>query len=683
MEFPSDLEALDYGDLQRVLKLARRIELPEGDRERLVSVLGASGDKTLARDIERSLLLSESRRVSDPLWPTSTDDRGSIHLGKSGKAQASLTTEELNRNLLVVGETGSGKTNLFYHLIRQFIEQDLPIIAFDFKQDYRHLTRLEDELIVLRWEELRFNPLRPPEGVSPLRWLQVFANTFSDSQGFLTASKYFLMSRVHRLYKLYGIFEGEDKYPSFHELAEVLRYEKQPLVTKQARYLETTINRVEAISLAIGDILDCSQGLPIGKLLKQNVIIELDGLAKEIQQFLVEVILVWIYFYRMAKGHRGELRHCIIFDEAKKVFDANKEKSYESGVPIIDDITAKTREFGEALIVGDQELAKLTDSIKANTYSVLGLPLGSGKDIEELSKVMGLTSRQEERLYRLEVGEGVFKKSGEGPVRVSTPLVRMDKGVTTEEAKKANEEAKRAFQEEVRDRYTPKCFENYLQDLAGKHKVKDKSIKAGEPEQEEKISEEAEELLIEVAENPFKKLSDRYQDLSLSSYKGNKLKKKLLDKGYVKEVELSLGAGGRPKFLQLTEKGETLFEDIKPGEVYTVKGGGSFVHKFWQNKIADHFQEKGYKTFIEFVVDESQLDVLAVSAGGGERIGVEVALSPGGEMDNIEKDLRADLDKLVVACKNERVMSQVGKRARQKVGEGVSEVRFCPVTDFL
>jgi len=50
--------------------------------------------------------------------------------------------------------------------------------------------------------------------------------------------------------------------------------------------------------------------------------------------------------------------------KAKQVFSIYKERQDAAGIPPIDDLTAKLREFGEGLIVGDQEASKLTNSIK-------------------------------------------------------------------------------------------------------------------------------------------------------------------------------------------------------------------------------------------------------------------------------------------------------------------------------
>lgn len=682
----SRFESLDSTDVKRLIDLGEQVGVSDSYVEKLVGLLGATGDKRLAEQIEQTLILSNKRKLSHPLTYR-PGKKNPFTVGKSKHGYwAGLTREELNRNLLAVGETGSGKTVFFYYLMAQLMNEEIPFWAFDFKQDYRHLLRRPntDELLVIPWEDLKFNPLRPPPGVAPIRWMQVFANCFSDSQGFLTASKYFLMSRVYSLYNLYGVLDGNHRYPSLHELAETLQYERQPLVTKQARYLETTINRVRALGLAIGDMLDCERGYPLENLLTKPVVFELEGLAEEIQNFLVEILLVWIYFYRMAQGHRGRLRHCIFFDEARKIFNKNKERRYESGIPIIDYITAKTREFGEAFIIADQELTKLTDSIKANCYSIVGLPLGSGKDIRELSQVMGLDSRQVNRLYDLSIGQGVFKKSGQRPLRVDIPFHKIDKGVSTEEVKERMREPIKRLNREVKDRWRPKSYQKYIQQLAGAHKIKKSSLERINPHEgsEKQLSPAGEKLFMDIAKKPFKQLADRYQSLGLSGYKGNRARKELLSLGYLKEIEINLGKGGRPKFFELTPEGEVAYKNLNPQEPYLIKGEGSFEHRFWQHKISQYFKGKYYQTFIEFRLGESQLDVFATS--DGEKIGVEVALSPKGEVDNIKKDLQVDLDQLILACKNPGIMSKIGKKVRDKLGEKkVKQVRFLLVTHFL
>jgi len=72
-------------------------------------------------------------------------------------------------------------------------------------------------------------------------------------------------------------------------------------------------------------------------------------------------------------------------------------------------LTARMREFGEGLVVGDQEASKLTDSIKANTYTKVLLPMGDRKQFDALAGSMNLSERQREFASELGVGEAVVQ----------------------------------------------------------------------------------------------------------------------------------------------------------------------------------------------------------------------------------------------------------------------------------
>jgi len=87
------------------------------------------------------------------------------------------------------------------------------------------------------------------------------------------------------------------------------------------------------------------------------------------------------------------------------------------GIPEVDELTAKMREFGEGLVVGDQEASKLTDSIKANTFTKVLLPTGDRKQFEAVTGSMNLSERQMEFASELGVGEAVVQVGNGGPVR--------------------------------------------------------------------------------------------------------------------------------------------------------------------------------------------------------------------------------------------------------------------------
>ena len=124
-----------------------------------------------------------------------------LRLGTSSTgAIVTLDTEYLTKHLLTVGQSGSGKTTLFYNLMWQL---EAPFWSFDLKQDYRHLAQENEELLVLPWREFRFNPLKPPPGVPPRRWAQVFSEIFGHATALLSGSKNYLLKQLVTLYQLY------------------------------------------------------------------------------------------------------------------------------------------------------------------------------------------------------------------------------------------------------------------------------------------------------------------------------------------------------------------------------------------------------------------------------------------------------------------------------------------------
>jgi len=636
---------------------------------KVLKSLSVYWDDDIAEDIEQLLILRAfPRKTTDPFYP-STHNKGEINIGICNSQIIGVSKEELTQGMLVVGRSGSGKTNLFTHLMKQFIVKGIPTLNFDVKKDYRHLLKEHPDIIVIPWEYLRLNPLKPPRGVSAIRWLQEFTEVFGHSQALLSGSKNFVMARLHRLFDLYGVFEGSDHYPTMLEFQEILNNTKYSMISKDARYLETVRNRVNTIILAFDKVFDCEDGLPLEELLNRNVIIEMDGLMEDAQSFIIEILLVWIYNYRLAQGHRGELRHVILFDEAKKIFDRNKEHMVEAGIPIIDIITDRAREFGEALIVADQEPTKLTDSIKANSYTKITLSLGSGKDIVEMSRCMGLNTQQTDHSHCLKVGKGIIKISGEVPGQITIPYVPIKKDVVDKEV--IDDLNKKMENYHITPRIRPDKFEDFIIP----------SIKVSKSKKES-LSDEAVKLLEDINQHQISPLKDRYNRINMTSSKGTRAKKELVSNGLVKEVEVNTKEkGGRPKLLEATDKGNDhlLLNGHEPNGN---NGKGSLKHRYWQDKIKKYYEKWGCKAQIEVFIGKKSVDVVVIFPNK-KSVAVEVAMSHHHQVENIKKNLEFDFDEIIIACKDEKVKEMIIKNARQVIGKSLpGNIRFCLLKQF-
>jgi DNA-binding MarR family transcriptional regulator len=362
------------------------------------------------------------------------------------------------------------------------------------------------------------------------------------------------------------------------------------------------------------------------------------------------------------------LNHVFFLDEGKRVFSVYKERQDAAGIPEIDELTAKMREFGEGLIVADQEASKLTDSIKANTYTKLLLSMGDRKQFQAVAESMNLSEGQAEFAQQLDVGEAVIQTGSRGPVPVKLDDYRLEKTVTDEELEKQMTEkwsklryTERKVIEAFRDEIAP----GRSDDVEGPEIVED-------PEEAIEVSDDADRLLEGIVEDPFKSLTERYNSFS-SSYKGNKAKDELVDKGMVTERKVHTRQG-KQKLLQLTEKGRDYVENSLDLDTKH-QGRGGVVHRYWQHQVKEAFEQRGWHAFLE------KFDADVYVNMGNTELAVEVAMGDNPrEIRHIEKHL--DKDFLVwVVCRNQEIRDGLKQRMEEN-GLDTDQVAFRLLRNF-
>ena len=107
----------------------------------------------------------------------------------------------------------------------------------------------------------------------------------------------------------------------------------------------------------------------------------------------------------------------MLIEEGHHVLSHHKE-NVEGAETIMETSLRQIREFGEAVIVIDQEPTKLSNSIKANTYTKIVFNLGNGNDILDISRCMELTDEERKYIDWLQMGKAIASLKG----RVRVPL---------------------------------------------------------------------------------------------------------------------------------------------------------------------------------------------------------------------------------------------------------------------
>ena len=641
--------------LESLFRLVEHADLEDDPNvQQLLAVATVVDDIALKRQIEQVLAAKAVERQRQPFdnrVPRLSPLTDQLSLGTTiTGSRYDLEQGTLTQHLLAVGQSGSGKTTLFYNLMDQL---SVPFWAFDLKQDYRHLLH-EKDLLILPWQELRFNPLQPPQGVPPQRWAQIVAEIFGHATALLSGSKNFLMSQLIDLYRDYDVFKQDaGPYPSLHDLQTAMNAEKINYVRKQANYRDTVVNRLKAMTRTAGPVFACSTGFSLEELLQRNVVFEFDGLSRDLQNFLMEILFAAVYEYRVAQNQRGgNLRHVFFLDEGKQVFSVYKERQDAAGLPAVDELTAKMREFGEGLVVADQEATKLTDSIKANTATKLLLAVGDAKQFDEIAASMQLSERQRDVAQTLGTGDAIVQAGHRNPCPVRLDNYELEKTISDAVLQKRQQEewaalswSKRVPRSEVVGEATPSEADSDEASETDAHTV------------EITLSTAATQLLNDFIEHPFRKLTDRYDQFS-STYKGDQAKQELIDAGVVEEVPVTTGRGTRTLF-ELTETGREYVESSLKVDTKQ-RGRGGIEHRYWQHRIKKAFEEAGWPAKRELFDADVYVNMHDME------LVVEIAMGVNDrEIEHVDQHLVKGFDAIWVVCRTDEVRTGLKERLKE------------------
>jgi len=583
--------------------------------------------------------MSKKPFVSPPDMERTSGDivLGRILSGEEELHHFCVSLEDMNRHMAIFSSTGMGKTTLIINILSQMLDraEPIPFLATDWKQDLRHLIRRKP-ILVLRWEWLKINFLQPPKGVSRKQWMMIVADIFAHVFGFFSASENYMMRFMDRLYK-----EHKEDYPTLQELFDAIDSTEE----KSRRYIDyqdVVKNRLASMLIVLKNVVDCSIGFPLEELLEQPLVIELDGLRRDEANFIVEYLLAYIFAYRMANGHRGSLRHVMVFDEATRIFYKKREwreTTIELGLPFIETVPQIIRDYGEGILFALQEPSSASHSLLANSnVKIVGF-LGEGGDINAITDSLDLTDEERSAVPKLERGEWLVKKPGMEPFLIRSPDYPLQKEVTDEEL----EERMSTILSRLNQTVVPTS-----------QQPQEKTVKPRLPT----VSEDTQKLLFNVNDHPFTGLSSRYRTLNFSGRRAEAAKDELVKKGLVQEVDVVLGRHRPVKFLVITELGlHYLRSRKKETELWNYIGHVSFEHRLYQVLIAYRFRNLGHQAFIEKDIGEGRrLDLLVIC--DERKIGIEIELNPNIDLKKILKSMK-ELHRLVILCKDQDTLNSI------------------------
>jgi hypothetical protein len=631
------------------------------------------GEKqSIRQDIETILgpglqLLLENESPYFPVPPAFNGEIvfGTVVQGNKRVGQFAVTGSDLCRHVSIYAQSGHGKSVLLYNLTDQLIQNNIGFWFFDVKQDGRALLGHHEQLVVIPWQNFRWNPLRPPPKMNVKLWWQLFSEVCGHAWGVYHAGINYLLEFLDQLYEDY---EKTGVFPTLGDLHRLM-VASQETSRKRMEYYDVMYNRTRTLESILGSMLNSKNGLKLEELVNRFAVFELDQLRAEEQNWLIEVILTWLYAYRMTEQHRGEqLRQVIICDEAHRIWDANKEwrdTTREMGMPTINLFPTQFRDFGTALILTSQEPSKMTQSVHANTLVKIVGNLGNGTDINSISEAMGLDDEERDAIHKLKRGEWLVKLSDQytEPFMIQTADYPVDKHVSDEVvAERLQKLLPELFVEEPKESIeTAKAIEHVPQLIKSQ------------------LSADAWGVLANVCQHPFQGISSRCYALKFSGRRIEAAIQELASRHLIVSLDIPLGRFRPVKFLLPTDDALNLLRDFGyDTNLWKKIGNVGFEHSLYQVLIAYSFRKKGYEATIEKkLASGRRLDVYCND--GRRKTGIEIELTT----SNFEEKVEGidELDNLVILVKDEESL-RAGVRFLQ-ARPAIKKVTIQRVSEFL
>ena len=370
----------------------------------------------------------------------------------------SIPVRDLTKHGLIVGVTGSGKTNTCFSLLSQVWKsgRGSPFLVIESaKSEYRslikdpqfkglHIFTVGDETT----SPIRLNPFEVPNGAMIQTHVDYLKSLFSAAFVLYPPMPYVLEQSIQEIYEDRGWdfarnlnIRGEKSIHRFPSLTDL--YEKIPIVVDRLGYDDRISMDVKAGLLARinqlrmggkGLMLDTRQSIPIEILFRTPTILELKQIVSDDEKaFLIGLLLIRMYeYYESSPNSQNDtLVHLTLIEEAHRLL---RNVSTEQGndvtanpqgkaIEVFANILSEIRAYGEGIVIAEQIPSKLTPDAVKNTNLKIIHRLVAEDDRKLVGSTVNLSEEQIRSLSTLERGVGVAYSEGmRKPALIEIPL---------------------------------------------------------------------------------------------------------------------------------------------------------------------------------------------------------------------------------------------------------------------
>lgn len=380
---------------------------------------------------------------------------GDVLKMETGVSEYYLPLSELNRNALVSGLVGSGKTNTVEHLLKTLNGESVPFMVIEpVKTEYYELKNAIKNMNIISVGSLNnglmLNPFQPvSDEVSLQKHVDALYSAIMAAFEWVPPMPQIVEKVIYRVYSDNGfdvannIKNPEGNYPTIEQAYWMIR-----TVVKEekfdARMESDLIGCIGARfnSLRVGNkgrTLNVKHSMPMSQLFESNCVVELEEIQdEEVRSFIMGLLLANLREYCMLRetSHLG-VQHCTVIEEAHTLLrkiDSSSSPAQAKGVKVFTEMIKTLRAKGESFIIVDQVPTELADDVIKNTNLKIAHRIVAADDKSVLGKTMNCTEDQEAYMTVLNRGQAlVFSEGDYRPKLVKIPYVGINKEMKREE----------------------------------------------------------------------------------------------------------------------------------------------------------------------------------------------------------------------------------------------------------
>ncbi len=571
---------------------------PTNHRERLVALkeqlyrLGLQGDPLLQFYLEQCLSPIErtaskfysllSKRLSEEEFrksifgnesvPNLSPDT-SIEIGKTvGKGLPFRVSIAKVMHWLISGASGSGKTNLICVLeraVRNFIACTL----IDHKDEGLRFINEVPNSAYYPLDKQRWNPLK---GVgNQTDYIRYFSSLLTRMMALLPVTANAVRAQ------LLNLCSDQNNLPAISDLAGVF----QKLAQQEMRSSLHTASRCFGdLAVSMGRWADVRTGQwPFGEHMLN--VIPLKDMPAAFEHFYISLLLKHMTDQASVQGHSTALRHILFFDEALTYMGKEMEPAAGSGrTNQVAEMMRTSRSYGISIIAAVQSLSKIQDSVIDNAGIFIAFRANSVQEAKICCKRMGFDESRYPEILNLETGTAWITSQCHQPIKIKVPFVDLGDYPSDADIARRMEpswvkwDTEAVFAPEKSDQNTAIDFRELLGEI--EPKISDSQTNIVVPENENQADTSSPEipeipqpqytppilkeyfaLLQSSSENPDYSATAHYKSLGLSARRGNRIKAKIIELGWVEAVRASTGKSGRPaELLKPTKRGRKMLK---------------------------------------------------------------------------------------------------------------------------